>query len=67
MVLTTMKITKALDEKGVPIEAEVKYEFAMLRLALSRVHTGWVSRLITVSLVTLFLLNVRSLHARRRP
>jgi len=35
MVLTTMKITKALDEKGVPIEAEVKYEFAMLRLVLS--------------------------------
>jgi len=67
MVLTTMKITKALDEKGVPIEAEVKYEFAMLRLALSRVHTGWVSRLITMSLVILFLLNVRSLHARRRP
>jgi len=26
MVLTTMNITKALDEKGVPIEAEVKYK-----------------------------------------
>ena len=35
MVLTTMKITKALDEKGVPIEAEVKYESLIVKLVYS--------------------------------
>jgi len=35
MVLTTMKIMKALDEKGVSIEAEVKYEFAIVKLVLT--------------------------------
>jgi len=40
MVLTTMKITKALDEKGVPIEAEVKYESLIVKLVYSWVYTG---------------------------
>jgi len=31
MILATMNITKALDENGVPIEAEVKYNFSIVK------------------------------------
>jgi len=35
MVLSTMRITKAVDQDGVPIEAEVKYTYTVVRSVLS--------------------------------
>jgi len=65
MVLTTMKITKALDEKGVPIEAEVKFESFISKSVYSWIFTLAFGLTITIAVV-LFLSNVQSRHARKR-